>query len=119
MHKDKILKLAKGFRGRSKNCIRVARERVEKSLQYAFRDRRNKKRDMRALWIQQINAGARQYGVKYSSLMSGLSSQNINLNRKMLSELAQSEPYSFKALVDQVIRMRGLQPGQAAAKAAA
>ena len=64
MHKDKILKLAKGFRGRSKNCIRVARERVEKSLQYAFRDRRNKKRDMRALWIQQINAGARQYGVR-------------------------------------------------------
>lgn len=64
MNKDKILKLAKGFRGRSKNCIRVARERVEKSLQYAFRDRKAKKRDMRALWIQQINAGARQYGVR-------------------------------------------------------
>lgn len=64
MRKEKILKLAKGFRGRSKNCIRVARERVEKSLQYAFRDRKAKKRDMRALWIQQINAGARQYGVR-------------------------------------------------------
>ena len=63
MHKDKILKLAKGFRGRAKNCIRIARDRVEKALQYAYRDRKNKKREMRALWITRINAGARQYGV--------------------------------------------------------
>ncbi|KFM27719.1 50S ribosomal protein L20 [Auxenochlorella protothecoides] len=115
MNKDKILKLAKGFRGRSKNCIRVARERVEKSLQYAFRDRKAKKRDMRALWIQQINAGARQYGVKYSSLISGLAAQNVGLNRKMLSELARTEPLSFKALVDQVAHMRGLSAPHAGA----
>ena len=63
MHKDKVLALAKGFRGRGKNCIRVARERLEKSLQYAYRDRRTKKRDMRSLWIQRINAGSKEYGV--------------------------------------------------------
>ena len=63
MQKSKILKLAKGFRGRSKNCIRLAKERVEKALQYAYRDRRQKKRDMRSLWIQRINAGTRQHGV--------------------------------------------------------
>nr|POE97008.1 50s ribosomal protein l20 [Quercus suber] len=65
MQKDRILKLAKGFRGRAKNCIRIARERVEKALQYSYRDRRNKKRDMRSLWIQRINAGTRQHGVEY------------------------------------------------------
>jgi ribosomal protein L20 len=64
MNKAKIFRLAKGFRGRAKNCIRIARERVEKSLQYAYRDRRNKKREMRALWITRINAGSRQYGVR-------------------------------------------------------
>lgn len=64
MNNQKILQLAKGFRGRSKNCIRAARERVEKALQYAYRDRRNKKRDMRGLWIQRINAGTRQHGVR-------------------------------------------------------
>jgi large subunit ribosomal protein L20 len=67
MNNQKILQLAKGFRGRSKNCIRAARERVEKALQYAYRDRRNKKRDMRGLWIQRINAGTRQHGVIYLS----------------------------------------------------
>lgn len=64
MNKDKILRLAKGFRGRAKNCIRIARERVEKGLQYAYRDRKNKKREMRSLWITRINAGTRQYGVR-------------------------------------------------------
>ena len=64
MHKDKVLKLAKGFRGRAKNCVRAARQRVEKAMQYAFRDRRAKKRDMRSLWITRINAGARHYGVR-------------------------------------------------------
>ncbi|KAA0054693.1 50S ribosomal protein L20 [Cucumis melo var. makuwa] len=63
MNKDKIFKLAKGFRGRAKNCIRIARERVEKALQYSYRDRRNKKRDMRSLWIQRINAGTRLHGI--------------------------------------------------------
>ena len=66
MNRDKIFKLAKGFRGRAKNCIRIATERVEKALQYSYRDRRNKKRDMRSLWIQRINAGTRQHGVCYS-----------------------------------------------------
>nr|POE97009.1 50s ribosomal protein l20 [Quercus suber] len=66
MQKDRILKLAKGFRGRAKNCIRIARERVEKALQYSYRDRRNKKRDMRSLWIQRINAGTRQHGLALS-----------------------------------------------------
>lgn len=63
MHKDRVFQLAKGFRGRAKNCVRIARERVEKSLQYAYRDRKAKKRDMRSLWIQRINAGAREHGV--------------------------------------------------------
>ncbi|URE16353.1 Cytoplasmic tRNA 2-thiolation protein [Musa troglodytarum] len=100
MNKDKIFKLAKGFRGRAKNCIRIARERVEKALQYSYRDRRNKKRDMRSLWIERINAGARLHGVNYGNFMHGLMKENIQLNRKVLSELSMHEPYSFKALVD-------------------
>ncbi|RWW17076.1 hypothetical protein BHE74_00037426, partial [Ensete ventricosum] len=109
MNKDKIFKLAKGFRGRAKNCIRIARERVEKALQYSYRDRRNKKRDMRSLWIERINAGARLHGVScflcvfqvnYGNFMHGLMKENIQLNRKVLSELSMYEPYSFKALVD-------------------
>lgn len=98
--KAKILRLATGFRGRAKNCISIARERVEKSLQYAYRDRKNKKRDMRRLWITRINAGSRQYGVRYSDFIRGLGEQRIEVNRKMLSELAVNEPYSFKAYVD-------------------
>ncbi|KAL3678053.1 hypothetical protein R1sor_021009 [Riccia sorocarpa] len=100
MNNWEILQLAKGFRGRAKNCIRISRERVEKALQYAYRDRRNKKRDMRGLWIQRINAGARQHGVNYGQLMHGLNTENVQLNRKVLSELAMHEPYSFKTLVD-------------------
>ncbi|MQL98330.1 hypothetical protein Taro_031041 [Colocasia esculenta] len=68
MNKDKILKLVKGFRGRAKNCIRIARERVEKALQYSYCDRRNKKRDMRSLWIERINAGTRLHGVNYGNI---------------------------------------------------
>jgi large subunit ribosomal protein L20 len=105
--KAKILRLATGFRGRANNCIRIARERVEKSLQYAYRDRKNKKRDMRRLWITRINAGSREHGVRYSDLIRGLGEQRVAVNRKMLSELAVNEPYSFKALVDQVKYMRG------------
>jgi large subunit ribosomal protein L20 len=104
----RILQLAKGFRGRAKNCIRIARERVEKSLQYAYRDRKNKKRDMRSLWITRINAGSRQHGIKYSELIRGLGQEQIKVNRKMLSELAVNEPYSFKALVDQVKFMKNM-----------
>lgn len=107
MQKDKVFRLAKGFRGRSNNCLRIAKERVEKALQYAYRDRRQKKRDMRSLWIQRINAGTKQHGVSYSTFMHGLKEENIHVNRKVLSELAMQEPYSFKSLVDQVKFMRG------------
>ncbi|PWA82120.1 50S ribosomal protein L20 [Artemisia annua] len=100
MNKKEVFKLAKGFRGRAKNCIRIARERVEKALQYSYRDRRNKKRDMRGLWIERINAGTRQHAVNYGNFMHGLLKENIQLNRKVLSELSMHEPYSFKALVD-------------------
>ncbi|XP_062080368.1 uncharacterized protein LOC133785129 [Humulus lupulus] len=96
MNKGKIFKLAKKFCGRAKNCIRIARERVEKALQYSYRDRRNKKRDMRSLWIQRINAGTCQHGVNYGNFMHGLMKENIQLNRKVLSKLSLHEPYSFK-----------------------
>eukprot|EP00245_Coleochaete_scutata_P006125 TRINITY_DN20284_c0_g1_i1.p1 TRINITY_DN20284_c0_g1~~TRINITY_DN20284_c0_g1_i1.p1 ORF type:complete len:109 (+),score=20.09 TRINITY_DN20284_c0_g1_i1:128-454(+) len=100
MQKSKIFALAKGFRGRAKNCITVARERVEKALQYSYRDRRNKKRDMKALWIQRINAGSREHGVNYGMFMHGLKEENVQLNRKVLSELAMQEPYTFRSLVE-------------------
>ncbi|KAK9803613.1 hypothetical protein WJX72_004948 [[Myrmecia] bisecta] len=107
MAKDKILKLAKGFRGRSKNCISIAQRRVEKAMQYAFRDRKQKKREMRSLWIQRINAGTKEHGLQYSRFIHGLQQDNIQINRHILSELAMSEPFSFKALVDRVRFMRG------------
>mmetsp|Transcript_32137 Transcript_32137/g.91168 ORF Transcript_32137/g.91168 Transcript_32137/m.91168 type:complete len:111 (-) Transcript_32137:323-655(-) len=108
LQKDKILKLAKGFRGRAKNCIRIAAPRVIKALQYATRDRHNKKREMRSLWITRINAGAREHGLRYGEFMHGLQQENVRINRKVLSELAMQEPDSFKALVDQVKFMRGI-----------
>ena len=97
----KILKLAKGSRGRSKNTFRAAIQRVEKNLQYAYRDRRTRKRDFRGLWIQRINAGARQHGMTYSQFMNGLKKAEIDLDRKVLAELAVSEPVAFEALVGQ------------------
>lgn len=99
-HKE-IIKLAKGYRGRSKNCFRIAIQRVEKALQYAYRDRRAKKREMRSLWIVRINAGVRQYGLTYARFMNGLKRLGVELDRKQLSELAATEPKAFKALVDQ------------------
>jgi len=98
----KIIKLAKGFRGRGNNCFRTAIQRVEKALQYAYRDRRTKKRDMRSLWIVRINAGTRQYGLTYARFMHGLKRLGIELDRKQLSELAATEPSAFKSIVDQV-----------------
>jgi len=98
----KVLKLAKGFRGRAKNCFRVAIEKVEKALRYAYRDRRARKRDFRALWIQRINAAVRQYGLVYSQFINGLNLANIELDRKMLADLAVKEPVSFEAIVNQV-----------------
>lgn len=97
----KVLKMAKGYRGRNKNCYRIAVEKVEKGLQYAYRDRRNKKRNFRALWIQRINAGVRQHGMVYSQFIAGLNAAGIELDRKVLSDLAIREPDAFKSLVDQ------------------
>ncbi|MES2729046.1 MAG: 50S ribosomal protein L20 [Pseudomonadota bacterium] len=95
----KILKLAKGFRGRSNNCFRPAIERVEKALQYAYRDRRNKKRDFRGLWIQRINAGCRLHGLTYSAFMGGLKKAGLELDRKVLSEMAINDTMAFEAVV--------------------
>lgn len=97
----KVLKLAKGYRGRSKSCYRIAIERVEKGLQYAYRDRRTKKRDFRRLWIQRINAAARDNGLIYSQFINGLKLAEIDIDRKVLAELAVSEPAAFKAIADQ------------------
>jgi large subunit ribosomal protein L20 len=102
----KFLKMAKGFRGRGKNCYRIAKPRVDKSLQYAYISRRLRKRDQRKLWIQQINAGARQNDTKYSHLINGLAHANVSLDRKSLSELAQFEPYSFAAIAQLAERER-------------
>ena len=97
----KILAQAKGYRGRSKSSYRIAIERVERGLQYAYRDRRNRKRVFRSLWIQRINAAAREYGLTYSQFMDGIAKAGIELDRKVLADLAVSSPRSFKALVDQ------------------
>lgn len=97
----KVKALAKGSYGRQKNTFRAAVQRVEKNLQYAYRDRRNKKRDFRGLWIQRINAGVREHGMTYSRFIHGLSTAGIEIDRKVLAELAVSEPAAFKALVDQ------------------
>ncbi len=96
----KILKMAKGYRGRAKNCYRIAIEKVEKALQYAYRDRRNKKRDIRALWIQRINAAVREHGLIYSKFISGLKNAQIDLDRKVLSDLAIREPETFAKIVE-------------------
>ena len=99
--RKRVLERAKAFRGRAKNCFSVALERVEKALHYATRDRHNRKRDFRALWIQRINAAVRQYGLIYSTFMSGLKKLNIQLDRKMLSEMAIREPKAFENLVNE------------------
>ena len=97
----KVLKLAKGYRGRSNAAFRVAIEKVEKGLQYAYRDRRNKKRVFRALWITRINAAARMNGLTYGELMNGLKKGGIDLDRKVLSDMAITAPESFTELVNQ------------------
>ncbi len=97
----KILKRAKGYRGRASTCYRVAVEKVEKGLQYAYRDRRNKKRNFRSLWIQRINAGARENGLTYSQFMGGLIKAGITLDRKVLSDNGITQPEAFAALATQ------------------
>ena len=96
----KVIKAAKGARGRSKNTFRAAIQRVEKDLQYAYRDRRTRKRNFRALWIQRINAGVRQHGLTYSQFMNGIKKAEIVIDRKILADLAVRDLDAFKALVD-------------------
>ncbi|MEQ8715509.1 MAG: 50S ribosomal protein L20 [Cyclobacteriaceae bacterium] len=98
--KKKVLKQAKGYFGRRKNVWTVAKNAVEKGLVYAYRDRKAKKREFRALWIQRINAGAREHGMSYSELMGKIKTANIDLNRKVLADLAMNHPEAFKAVVD-------------------
>ena len=95
----KVLKAVKGQWGRRKNTIRVAKQAMEKAMQYAYRDRRNKKRDFKSLWIQRINAGSRLYGLNYSRFMNGLKLAGIEIDRKILSDLAVYEPSAFEDLV--------------------
>ena len=97
----KVLKRAKGYYGRAHSNYKTALEYVENALQYAYRDRRQRKRQFRSLWIQRINAGARQHGLTYSQFMNGLAKSGIEIDRKVLSDLAIHEPDGFKALVDQ------------------
>jgi large subunit ribosomal protein L20 len=96
----KVLKAAKGFYGRRKNTIRIAKQAVEKSLQYAYRDRKNRKRNFRALWIQRINAAVREHGLTYGRFIDGLNKAGIEVDRKVLSDMAIHEPAAFGALVD-------------------
>jgi large subunit ribosomal protein L20 len=96
------MKLAKGYFGRRKNVWTVAKNAVEKGLGYAYRDRKQKKRDFRGLWIQRINAGAREYGLSYSQFMGALKKADIQLNRKVLADLAMNNPAAFKGIVEKV-----------------
>ena len=98
----KILNLTKGYWGARGNVWTIAKNTLEKGLTYAYRDRKNKKRTMRSLWIQRINAGVRQYGMSYSEFIGKVNSKNIGLNRKVLADLAMNHPEAFKAVVDQV-----------------
>ncbi|WP_300667227.1 50S ribosomal protein L20 [Desulfoluna sp.] len=98
--RNKILKLAKGFRGGRSKLFRTAADSVDKALMYAYRDRKQKKRDFRRLWIARINAGARMNGLSYSKFIHGLKLANIDLDRKVLAELAVSDPAGFAAVVD-------------------
>ena len=100
--RKKIMKQAKGYFGRRKNVWTVAKNAVEKALVYAYRDRRNKKTTFRALWIVRINAGVRPYGLSYSKFMGALKANNIELNRKVLADLALNHPEAFKAIVEKV-----------------
>ena len=97
----KVLGLAKGYRDRNSGAYRIALEKVEKGLRYAYRDRRNKKRAFRALWIQRINAGVREHGLTYSQFVNGMKRAGILLDRKVLSDIATREPDAFKTLCEQ------------------
>ncbi len=96
----KILKMAKGYRSRSKSCFRIAVQKVEKGLQYAYKHRRVKKRDFRSLWIQRINAAVREHGMIYSQFINGLKLSGLEFDRKVLADLAVNDPEAFKAIAD-------------------
>ena len=96
------MKLAKGFFGRKKNVWTVAKNAIEKGLVYAYRDRKQKKREFRGVWIQRINAGVREHGLSYSEFIGKLKNSGINLNRKVLADLAMNHPAAFKAVVDKL-----------------
>ena len=98
----KIIDAAKGYYGRRKNVFRVAKQAVDKARQYAYRDRRVRKRDFRSLWIQRINAAVREAGLSYSEFMNKLNKSNISLNRKVLADIAMNDPESFKQIVKSV-----------------
>ena len=98
----KVFRAVKGQWGRRKNTIRIARQAMEKAMQYAYRDRRAKKREFRSLWIQRINAGVRQEGLTYSKFINGLNKSKIKLDRKVLADLAYNNPEAFKSLVKKV-----------------
>jgi large subunit ribosomal protein L20 len=98
--RKKVLNMAKGYWGSRSKVFTVAKNTVEKGLQYAYRDRKVKKREFRGLWIQRINAGARQHGISYSQLIGKLATKNIGLNRKVLADLAMNHPEAFKAVID-------------------
>ena len=108
----KVLKAAKGFYGRRKNTIRAAKAAVDRSMQYAYRDRKNRKRTFRALWIQRLNAAVREHGLTYSRFIAGLGNAGIEVDRKMLSELAIHEPTAFTAYVE---KAKASLPGKQAA----
>ena len=100
--RKKVLKAAKGYFGRRKNVHTVAKNAVEKAMQYAYIGRKQKKRNFRSLWIQRINAGVREHGMSYSTFMGAVSKKGIALNRKVLADLAMNHPEAFKAVVDKV-----------------
>ncbi len=110
----RVLEAAKGFYGRRKNTIRIARQAVEKAGQYAYRDRKTRKRNFRALWIQRINAGVREMGLTYGRFMHGCKLLGLELDRKVLADLAMNEPASFAAIVE---RVKGALPAEMAAAA--
>jgi large subunit ribosomal protein L20 len=100
--RKKMLKLAKGYWGARGNVLTVAKNTVEKGLGYAYRDRKTKKRNFRSLWIQRINAGAREHGMSYSEMMGKIHAKNLGVNRKTLADLAMNHPDAFKAIVDSI-----------------
>lgn len=108
----KVLKMAKGYQGRNRTCFKVAIQKVEKGLQYAYRDRRNRKRDFRKLWIQRINAAARLNGLSYSKLINGLKLAQIEIDRKVLSDIAVHDEKGFAAIAHKALEALSEKPNQ-------